>query len=60
MSSAKNDCKRTKKRSSKVDEVGAAILAKLVEDDKCDTEEHFGLHMASLLHTIPPTKRALT
>lgn len=43
-----------------MDDVEVAILSKLSKEDDCDAEEHFGLHVASVLHSLPPRQRAYT
>ena len=37
-----------------------AILSKFGAEDECDGEEHFGLHVASILRSLPPKQRAYT
>ena len=51
--------KRYKKKSRELDDVEKAILSKLRDED-CDAEEHFGLHVASILRGLPPRERAFT
>ena len=42
--------KQNKKRlCSSIDNVEMAILSKLHNKEECDAEEHFGLHVASIL-----------
>ena len=53
--------KQNNKRSrGSMDDVEVAILSKLRADEECDAEEHFGLHVASILRSLPPRQRAFT
>lgn len=42
-----------------MDDLEVAILSKL-RAEECDAEEHFGLHVASILRSLPPRQRAYT
>lgn len=48
------------KRSSGLDYVEVPILSKLNKEDGCVAEEHFGLHVTSILCSLPPRQRAYT
>lgn len=53
--------KQNKKRSrGGMDDLEVAILSKLRAEEECDAEEHFGLHVASILRSLPPRQRAYT
>lgn len=50
--------KSSKRKRSQLDDIETTIFSKLNENDDCDAEEHFGLHIASTLHTLTPRQRA--
>ena len=52
--------RQNKKRSRGMDDLEVAILSKLRAEEECDAEEHFGLHVASTLRSLPPRPRAYT
>ena len=60
VSVSKNSWKWTRKCLHGLDDVETAILSKLSRDEECDSEEHFVLHVASILRTLPPRQCALT
>ena len=59
VSVSKNALKRTRKRLHELDDVETAIFSKLSRNEECDSEEHFGLHVASILRTLPPRQCTL-
>lgn len=52
--------KRKRKSRDCVHDIELAILSKLQAEEECDAEEHFGLHVASILRSLPPRQRAFT
>ena len=59
--STKTTKQNNKKRSrGGMDDLEVAILSKLRAEDECDAEEHFGLHVASILRSLTPRQRAYT
>lgn len=60
-STKKTTTRQNRKRSrGAMDDLEVAILSKLRAEDECDADEHFGLHVASILRTLPPRQRAYT
>ena len=59
-STSKRTPNQKRKRPRALDDVETAILSKFGAEDECDGEEHFGLHVASILRSLPPKQRAYT